>query len=127
VFRLLFDARFPIRQMVLVDEYGGSDDRSVQANNTSAFNCRAVTGGTNWSQHSYGAAIDINPLQNPYVYSDGHVSDPRAVPYLDRSNVRPGMIVEGDVVVRAFDAIGWDWGGRWSSIKDYQHFSATGG
>jgi hypothetical protein len=127
VFGALFDAGFPIARMVLVDEYGGDDDRSTKANNTSAFNCRAVTGGGRWSQHAYGRAIDVNPVQNPYVYADGHVLDPAAAPYVDRGADRPGMIHEGDAVVAAFGAIGWGWGGRYSSIRDYQHFSATGG
>jgi hypothetical protein len=126
VFKKLYDARFPIERMVLVDAYGGSDDASVIANNTSAFNCRAVTGGSSWSEHAYGKAIDVNPLQNPYVYRDGHVFDPAAAPYVDRSRNDPGLIHAGDVVTQAFAAIGWGWGGNFSSIKDYQHFSASG-
>jgi hypothetical protein len=126
VFRRLFRARFPIRRMQLVDEYGADDDRSMAANNTSAFNCRPVTGGSGWSQHSYGWAIDINPIQNPYVASDGTVLPPEGAAYVDRTRTARGMIHDGDVVVRAFAAIGWEWGGRFQSIKDYQHFSATG-
>ncbi|MGH2725387.1 MAG: M15 family metallopeptidase, partial [Actinomycetota bacterium] len=74
VFRELFDARFLIERMELVDVYGGDDDRSMAANNTSAFNCRQSTGspGT-WSQHAYGLAVDLNPRQNPYVTPDGHI------------------------------------------------------
>jgi hypothetical protein len=125
VFGRLFEAAFPIEQMVLVDEYGGDDDRSMAANNTSAFNCRPVTGGTSWSEHSYGRAIDINPIQNPYVTS-ASVLPPAGVPYADRTKDVPGMIHTSDVVVGAFASIGWGWGGDWSSIKDYQHFSATG-
>jgi hypothetical protein len=126
VFEALFEARFPIRRMRLVDEYGADDDRSMAANNTSAFNCRPVTGGSAWSQHSYGWAIDINPVQNPYVTSGGTVLPPAGAKYLDRSQKAKGMIRAGDVVVKAFAAIGWGWGGSWSSPKDYQHFSATG-
>ena len=126
VFKKLYDARYPIQRMVLVDAYGGSDDASVVANNTSAFNCRAVTGGSSWSEHAYGKAIDINPLQNPYVYRDGHVFDPAAAPYVDRSRREPGMIHAGDAVTQAFGAIGWGWGGNFSTFKDYQHFSASG-
>ena len=126
VFKKLYDARYPIQRMVLVDAYGGSDDASVVANNTSAFNCRAVTGGSSWSEHAYGKAIDINPLQNPYVYRDGHVFDPAAAPYVDRSRREPGMIHAGDTVTQAFGAIGWGWGGNFSTFKDYQHFSASG-
>jgi hypothetical protein len=127
VFRRLFRARFPIRRMELVDEYGADDDRSMAANNTSAFNCRPVTGGSGWSQHSYGSAIDINPIQNPYITSNGTVLPPQGAAYVDRSRTARGMIHEGDVVVRAFASVGWGWGGDFQSIKDYQHFSATGG
>jgi hypothetical protein len=126
VFGTLFDARFPIRRMRLVDAYGADDDRSMAANNTSAFNCRAVTGGSSWSQHSYGWAIDINPIQNPYVTSGGTVLPPAGAAYRNRSRDGKGIIRAGGVVVKAFAAIGWGWGGSWSSIKDYQHFSKTG-
>jgi hypothetical protein len=126
VFGMLFRARFPIKRMVLVDAYGGDDDRSMAANNTSAFNCRAVTGGSAFSEHSYGLAIDINPSLNPYITSSGAVLPPSAERFADRTLEEPGMIHAGDVVVRAFATVGWEWGGSWSSIKDYQHFSATG-
>jgi D-alanyl-D-alanine carboxypeptidase len=126
VFGVLFRERFPIRRMVLVDEYEGDDDRSMAANNTSAFNCRAVTGGSAYSEHSYGWAIDINPVQNPYTTGAGTVLPPEGAAFLDRRREARGMIHEGDEVVRAFAAVGWQWGGSWSSIKDYQHFSATG-
>lgn len=125
VFRRLYDARFAIRRMVPVDRYGASDFRSIEADNTSAFNCRFVEGTTRWSEHAYGRAIDVNPIENPYV-SGGRTSHRASVPYLDRSRRRPGMAVEGGIVVRAFDAIGWGWGGRWSGVKDYQHFSRSG-
>jgi D-alanyl-D-alanine carboxypeptidase-like protein len=126
VFRRLYQAAFPIRRMRLVDEYRGSDFRSIEADNSSAFNCRAATGSTRWSEHAYGRAIDVNPIENPYV-SGGQTSHPASVPYLDRARIRPGMAHEGGALVRAFDAIGWGWGGRWSEPKDYQHFSASGG
>jgi D-alanyl-D-alanine carboxypeptidase len=125
VFRRLYAARFPIRRMVPVDVYGASDFRSIEADNTSAFNCRVVEGTSRWSEHAYGRAIDLNPIENPYV-SGGSTSHRASVPYLDRARRRPGMAYEGGVVVRAFDAIGWGWGGRWTSVQDYQHFSATG-
>ncbi len=127
VFRRLYAARFPIRSIRPIQRYGGDDYASIEADNTSAFNCRPATGSGNWSQHAYGRAIDINPLENPYVYGDGTTSHPRSERYLRRSPYRRGMAVEGGVLVRAFDAVGWDWGGRWSSPKDYQHFSASGG
>ena len=125
VFRRLYAAGVPIRRMVPVDAYGASDFRSIEADNTSAFNCRYVEGTTRWSEHAYGRAIDVNPIENPYV-SGGRTSHRASVPYLDRTRRRPGMAFEGGALVRAFDAIGWGWGGRWSSVKDYQHFSASG-
>jgi hypothetical protein len=126
-FRALFESRFPIQRMELVDEYGADDNRSMEANNTSAFNCRLrAESTTTWSEHAYGWAIDINPVQNPYVSSGGTAYPPAARAYTDRSDVRPGMLVEGGDAVAAFDAIGWGWGGRWSSPVDYQHVSATG-
>jgi hypothetical protein len=125
VFRRLYAARFPIRRMVPVDRYGGSDFRSIEADNTSAFNCRFVEGTSRWSEHAYGRAIDVNPIENPYV-SGGRTAHRASIPYVDRSRRRPGMAYEGGLLVRAFDAIGWGWGGRWTSVKDYQHFSASG-
>jgi D-alanyl-D-alanine carboxypeptidase len=125
-FRALYGARVPIRRMRPIQAYGGDDFASIEADNTSAFNCRPATGSSRWSEHAYGRAIDINPIENPYV-SGGTTSHRRSVPYLDRSPARPGMAVEGGALVRAFDAVGWGWGGRWSSIKDYQHFSVSGG
>ena len=124
VFRRLYAANFPIRRMTPVDAYGGSDFRSIEADNTSAFNCRYVDGTTRWSEHAYGRAIDLNPIENPFV-SGGRTSHRASAPYVQRSRRRPGMAYEGGVLVRAFDAIGWGWGGRWTSVKDYQHFSAS--
>ena len=126
VFRRLYTARFPIRRMVPVDAYGGSDFRSIEADNTSAFNCRYVDGTTRWSEHAYGRAIDLNPIENPYVTSSGTTSHRASLPYVRRAPYRPGMAVEGGTVVRAFAAAGWSWGGRWSGDRDYQHFSASG-
>ena len=123
VFRALYEQRFPIRRMRLVDAYRGSDDASMAANNTSAFNCRRVTGGTSWSEHSYGRAIDLNPIQNPYV-AGSTVAPPAGAAYVDRSPLRKGMVTRG--VRSAFASIGWSWGGSWNTKKDYQHFSATG-
>jgi hypothetical protein len=125
VLQRLYAVRFPIRRMLPVDRYGGSDFRSIEADNTSAFNCRYVDGTTRWSEHAYGRAIDINPIENPYV-SGGRTSHPASRPYLDRTPCRRGMACPGNVVVRAFRSIGWGWGGDWTGIKDYQHFSASG-
>jgi hypothetical protein len=123
-FRALYADRFPIRRMVLVDAYGASDFRSIEADNTSAFNCRFVDGTTRWSEHAFGRAIDVNPIENPYV-AGGRTSHAASRPYLDRARHRLGMAFEGGALVRAFDAIGWGWGGRWTSAQDYQHFSAS--
>ena len=125
--RSLFDAGIPIRQMRLVDAYHADDDASVAADNTSAYNCREVGGRPGvWSQHAYGVAIDVNPLENPYVHSDGSVDIPASRPFVDRSRRDTGMIHSSDATVDAFASIGWKWGGYWTSAKDYQHFSATG-
>ena len=126
IFRELYRARFPIRRMRPIEAYGGDDFASIEADNTSAFNCRPATGSSRWSNHAYGLAVDINPIENPYV-SGGRTSHPASRPYLDRSRVRPGMAVAGGPLVDAFDARGWGWGGRWSGTLDYQHFSQNGG
>jgi hypothetical protein len=123
--RTLYEERFPIRRMRPVETYGSSDDRSMAADNTSAFNCRGVPGSTVWSEHAYGRAIDVNPLENPEV-RNGVVSPPGGRAYLNRGKWRKGMIHAGDRVVRAFAAVGWKWGGYWHSLKDYQHFSWNG-
>ena len=125
IFRSMYEDGFKIRRMKLIDAYGGSDARSMDANNTSAFNCRKVSGTDRWSQHSYGRAIDINPVQNPWV-SGSSVEPAAGREYVDRDNVRKGMIVRPGPVVRAFLNAGWYWGGDWSSSKDYQHFSSNG-
>jgi len=128
VFRRLYQARFPIRRMRPVDFYGGSDERSLAADNTAAFNCRYAVGpgARRWSTHAYGLAIDVNPVENPYLES-GRVHPRAGKAYLNRSKVRPGMAVRGGLLVSAFAAFGWQWGGRWTGTPDYQHFSATGG
>jgi hypothetical protein len=123
----LYRHRFAIRRMEVIDAYGGDDHRSMDADNTSAFNCRFVAGQPGvWSQHAYGRAIDVNPVENPYVTSSGHVSPPAGAPYADRSRRAEGMIHSGDSTVRAFSRAGWEWGGDWSGTRDYQHFSANG-
>jgi hypothetical protein len=130
VFQRLYDARWPIQRMRLVDTYRGSDERSMAANNTSGYNCRRVAGTDAWSAHARGAAIDINPVQNPYV-TGSSIHPPTGARFatIDRSPADRrgpmGAIRAGDVVVRAFDGIGWDWGGDWSTSPDYQHFSAS--
>jgi hypothetical protein len=128
VFGKLYEARFPLQRMELVSEYDGDDDKSMKANNTSGFNCRTVAGTTRWSQHSFGAAVDLNPVQNPYVTSAG-VSPAAGEKYAEAADRRAsvkGLIGADSVVVEAFRDAGWEWGGDWSSPKDYQHFSAAG-
>jgi len=126
VFRDLYRAGFPIRRMELVDRYGADDMRSMRADNTSAFNCRYRDGVCcRWSMHAYGRAIDVNPVENPYVGSWG-VSPPNGAAYVDRSPIRRGMIAHGDEVWRAFRDAGWSWGGDWGWPVDYQHFSTNG-
>ncbi|MGH2674790.1 MAG: M15 family metallopeptidase [Actinomycetota bacterium] len=134
VFGRLFKARFPIKRVALTREFVPeefepriSSPRSV----TASFNCRPVITplgpGEDFSQHSYGLAIDINPVQNPFVTTGGFVRNRMARPYLDRGRRLTGMIHDGDVVVRSFAAVGWSWGGHWSGGKDYMHFSRSGG
>ena len=122
VFRMLWQARFPIRRLRPVSAYHGSDDASMAADNTSAFNCRVVAGTSRWSLHAYGEAIDVNPVENPYLRGST-VSPPAGRAYVDRDRYRKGMAVRGGVLVRAFAAAGWQWG---ASFGDYQHFSTTG-
>jgi poly-gamma-glutamate capsule biosynthesis protein CapA/YwtB (metallophosphatase superfamily) len=128
VFGRLYAAGFPIARMRLVDDHRADDDLSMAANNTSGFNCRRVADQPRWSQHAFGAAIDINPVQNPYVRS-GRVDPPAGRPFagIDRSRSGPfrlGVIGNEGLVVRTFARIGWEWGGDWVSSKDYQHFAA---
>ena len=126
VFDALFEQRFQIEQIRLVDEFGGDDDQSMAANNTSAFNCRRATGSQRWSEHAYGRAVDINPVQNPFVDRTGAVLPPAGAAHTGRDPATPGLITADGPAVAAFRAVGWRWGGDWSSSKDYQHFSATG-
>ena len=125
IFRDVYAARFPIERIVPIDAYGGDDDASMRANNTSGFNCRHVAGTTRLSEHGLGRAIDINPLMNPYVRG-ATIDPPEGAPYADRSRTDQGMIRAGDAVVQAFAGQGWGWGGYWSSGQDYQHFSWSG-
>ena len=128
VFARLFADRFPIRSMQPEDAYGGSDPASMAADNTSGFNCRlaVTTGPPQWSVHAYGEAIDVNPVENPYI-DGGQVEPAAGIAYTDRSRSRPGMALVGGALVSSFAAAGWSWGGRWTQSPDYQHFSATGG
>jgi hypothetical protein len=126
IFRRLYRHSYPIRRMRLVDAYGADDRTSMEHDNTSAFNCRWRAGQPGvWSQHAFGRAIDVNPVENPYVWSGG-VSPPNGASFADRSNRRRGMIYHGGIVWWAFRNSGWEWGGDWTSVRDYQHFSRNG-
>lgn len=128
VFATLYTARFPIQEMIPQAAYDGNDNTAAAADDTSGFNCRyaVAPGPPQWSVHAYGEAIDVNDVQNPYV--DGsNVIPPAGEAYENRRDVRPGMAVWGGTLVDAFAAVGWQWGGRWTSAPDYQHFSSTGG
>lgn len=125
VFRDLYAARFPLEEMRITRFEELDAPPTGDGNDTGAFSCRATTGGTSYSQHAYGLAIDVNPFQNPYTKGDVVLPE-LASSYVDRGWVRPGMITADGPVVRAFARIGWTWGGTWNSLKDLQHFSANG-
>ncbi len=122
IFRDIFAVRFPIARMRRIDAYGGDDEASMAANNCSAFNFRFVAGTERLSQHAFGTAIDINPVQNPWVQGD-RVLPPDGRAYLDRDDLRPGMIARDGPVTAAFLTRGWDWGGLWDDCRDYHHFA----
>ena len=130
IVRTIFLARFQIAQMRLIDYWDADDDRSMADNNSSALCVRQITGGGKPSLHSFGRAIDINPLFNPYVKCTPEaivIAPKEAAEYVDRSELHPGMIRDGDVVVEAFIHNGWEWGGRWKSPRptDNQHFQRS--
>jgi D-alanyl-D-alanine carboxypeptidase len=125
VFRELFAMRFPIEDMHITSRAELDAPNTGDGNATAAFVCRPTRGGSRWSEHAYGLAVDINPFQNPYA-RNGDVIPGLASSYLDRADVRPGMLVPGGPVIEAFTAIGWEWGGAWTNPIDYMHFSAAG-
>ncbi len=120
IFEKLAERRFPIQQIVPIVAYGGDDNASMAANNTSAFNYRVIFGTDRLSNHSYGRAIDINPLQNPYLQRDGALMPPGAHYDLTQS----GTITPE--IASLFKSYGWGWGGDWVPQKDWQHFEKTG-
>ena len=125
IFRKLYEAAYPVEKIRLADEYGGVDELSMEDNNTSAFNFRLITGSSVISKHALGLAVDINPLYNPYVryLDDGMLLEPAtAGGYLDRTAEFPYKIREDDLCCRLFSEYGFEWGGYWTSCKDYQHF-----
>jgi hypothetical protein len=132
VFTRLYELRFPIRHLRLADAYGPTRSQPADGDISGSFECRQAvpspcSGGSgtgSWSEHAYGLAVDLNPIENPYV-GCGRTRKRASLPYLDRSRLRPGMVMPA--IVRAFKSIGWGWGGDWSgSTKDYMHFSASG-
>lgn len=128
IFRDLYDIDYPIKKMKLVSDYKANDWQSIEADNTSAFNCRSATGSKKWSKHSYGKAIDINPIENPYIARNGRISHKASLVYRKRVHktstyVDKAVLVKGDKAIQIFKKYGWKWGGDWLRVKDYQHFS----
>lgn len=127
IFYELYKMKYPIQSIKLVDEYGGSDDKSMAANNSSAFNFRTIAGSNRLSKHAMGLAVDINPKINPYVVG-GKVYPASAKAYMNRNRktskgkYRKYMILRNDKIVKLFKKYGFEWGGDWKSRKDYQHF-----
>jgi len=128
IFAELYAIGYPIRQMRLVSDFGANDWQSIEADNTSAFNCRPITGNKKkWSKHAYGKAIDINPLENPYINRKGHISHKASWKYKKRVHSvntpeDKALLLKNDKATKIFKNYGWIWGGDWSTIKDYQHF-----
>ena len=128
IFSKLYAVGYPIRKMRLVSDYKGSDWQSIEAGNTSAFNCRNATGSKKWSKHSYGKAIDINPIENPYIARSGRISHKASLKYRKRVHKNStytdkAVLLKNDKATKIFKRYGWKWGGDWAAVKDYQHFS----
>jgi len=122
IFTDMCKEKYPIKQIKLIDEYDANDDLSMKSNNSSALCQRYITGSTNkYSRHSHGTAIDINPIENPYV-KENNVYPPEGKIYKDRTKNKKGLIKVGDACWKAFTKRGWNWGGNWKKILDYQHF-----
>lgn len=125
VFRELFELRFPIARVRPIHHYDGSDERSMEDNNTSAFNCRCKVGGADLSLHAFGRAVDVNPVQNPYETASGLVLPEAGRPFARRDGRwvdAPGVLTKDSPAVRAFESRGFGWGGRWNDPVDWQHF-----
>jgi len=121
IFREIYEYGFPIARVRLIDYYGADDYYSMADNNSVGFNFRVIAGTSTLSRHAWGMAIDINPIQNPFIRGD-IIWPVAGAAYVDRTHVRPGMIIPGDVVYRAFTSRGWTWGGHWRVPIDYHHF-----
>lgn len=127
IFEELYRMDYPIKKMKLVCDYNGNDWQSIESDNTSAFNCRNATGSRQWSKHAYGKAIDINPIENPYISRKGYISHKDSLIYRKRVHQTPtyadkAILLKKDHVVQLFKKYGWEWGGDWVGVKDYQHF-----
>lgn len=125
VFEELFADGFPIEEMRLVTTEDHHAPKTGDGNSTAAYNCRSIRGSSRWSEHALGTAVDLNPFHNPML-KRGTLVPEKATSYADRTDVRPGMVVDPGVAVEAFAGIGWTWGGHWTSHKDWMHFSAGG-
>jgi hypothetical protein len=125
IFRALHAARFPLEEVRIIAADELELPPTGDGNTTTGFVCRTMVSGARWSEHAYGRAIDVNPFHNPYVRGDVVLPE-LAGAYVDRSDLRPGMLAAGDVVTTAFAAAGWRWGGTWVSGPDWMHFSTTG-
>lgn len=131
IFKELYKIGYPIYQMKLISAFNGSDFASIEADNTSAFNCRSVTANAKkWSNHSYGKAIDINPIENPYISRNYKISHrcSKSARYRKHSSSLAkdkAIIIKGDKALSIFKRYSWKWGGEWRTIKDYQHFEKT--
>jgi hypothetical protein len=124
LFARLYAIGFPLTRVELVDVHAADDDRSMAADNTSAFNFRVIAGTDILSQHALGVAIDLNPVENPMIWPGGERFVPaEGAAYLDRRHVRPGMIVRPGPVTAIFDELGWEWGGDWRHVADLHHIS----
>ncbi len=121
IFKALYEARYPIRSIRLIDDFNGDDDASMAADNTSCFNYRRKTGMRQLSKHALGLAVDINPFENPYVRPN-RVRPADARRYADRTQDFPHKIDKNDLCYRLFREHGFSWGGSWRSVQDYQHF-----
>jgi hypothetical protein len=128
IFNELYTINYPIHKMKLVSTYKANDWQSIESDNTSAFNCRNATGSKKWSKHSYGKAIDINPIENPYISRSGRISHKASLQYRKRVHKNntfsdKALLLKHDKATQIFKKHGWKWGGDWSGVKDYQHFS----
>jgi poly-gamma-glutamate synthesis protein (capsule biosynthesis protein) len=128
IFNELYTISYPIHKMKLVSAYKANDWQSIEAGNTSAFNCRNATGSKKWSKHSYGKAIDINPIENPYISKSGRISHKASLQYKKRvhknyTSEDKAVLLKHDIATQIFKKYCCKWCGGWSVVKDYQHFS----